>query len=66
MKNCIARLTYAFIVWKEDASLPAMFSSTNQQLFQKELILITVATTADFRNKWKPSRAIDTFCGEQR
>jgi len=31
--------TYVFIVWKEDASLPAMFnllcSSTNQQLFKK-------------------------------
>jgi len=31
--------TYVIIVWKEDASLPAMFnplcSSTNQQLFKK-------------------------------
>jgi len=24
------------------------------------------ALTDDFRNKWKPSRAIDTFRGEQR
>jgi len=28
---------------------------------QKELIVITVAITDDFWNKWKPSRAIDTF-----
>jgi len=59
---CIFRL-------KEDASLPAMFnplfSSTNQQLF-KRTFLIKVATTDDFRNKWRPSHAIDTFRGEQR
>jgi len=39
--------TYVFIVWKEDASLPAMFnplcSSTNQQLF-KRTFAIKVAT----------------------
>jgi len=54
---------------KEDASLPAMlnslFSSMNQQLFKKNF-LIKVATMDDFRNKWKPSCAIDTFRGEQR
>jgi len=37
--NCTARPTYVFIVWKEDALLPAMFnllcSRTNQQLFKK-------------------------------
>jgi len=33
---------------------------------QKELIVITVATTDNFRNTWKPSHAIDTFRGEQR
>jgi len=37
--NRTARPTYVFIVWKEDASSPAMFnllcSSTNQQLFEK-------------------------------
>jgi len=37
--NCNAYPTYVFIVWKEDASLPAMFnllcSSTNQQLLKK-------------------------------
>jgi len=53
---------------KEGASLPAMFnplfSSTNQQLFKRTFV-IKVATTDDFRNKWKPSRAIDTFRGEQ-
>jgi len=53
---------------KEGASLPAMFnllfSSTNQQLFKKNFV-IKVASTDDFHNKWKPSRAIDTFRGEQ-
>jgi len=52
---------------KEDASLPAMFnllfSSTNQQLFKRTFV-IKIATTDDFRNKWKPSHAIDTFRGE--
>ena len=32
----------------------------------KRTFAIKVATTDDFCNKWKPSRAIDTFCGEQR
>jgi len=71
--NCTARPTYVFIVWKEDASLPAMFnclcSSTAVQINNclKRTFVINVATmkiTDDFRNKWKPSRAyhkIDTF-----
>jgi len=54
---------------KEDTSLPAifnpLFSSMNQQLFKRTFV-IKVATTDDFRNKWKPSHAIDTFHGEQR
>jgi len=37
--RCITRTTYIFIVWKEDASLPAMFNllcnSANQQLLKK-------------------------------
>ena len=32
----------------------------------KRTFVIKVATTDDFRNKWKPSRAIGTFRGEQR
>jgi len=47
---------------KEDALLPAMFnplcSSTNHN-YLKRTFIIKVATTDDFRNKWKPSRAID-------
>jgi len=54
---------------KEGISLPAMFnplwSSTNQQLFKRTFV-IKVATTDDFRNKWKPSCVIDTFRGEKR
>jgi len=30
-------------------------------IVQKEVIVITVTTTEDFQNKWKPSLAIDTF-----
>jgi len=54
---------------KEDTSLPTMFSplfnSTNQQLFKKNFCNQR-SRTDDFRNKWKPSRAIDTFRGEKR
>jgi len=46
-----------------------LFNSTNQQLFKKNclkrIFVTKEATTDDFRNKWKPSRAINTFCGEQ-
>jgi len=49
---------------KEDTSLPAMFNplinSTNQQLLKRTFV-IKVATTDDFRNKWKPSRAMTLF-----
>jgi len=37
-----------------------------QQYESTTAFVIKVATMDDFRNKWKPSRAIDTFCGEQR
>jgi len=40
-------------------------SSTNQQLLKRTFV-IKVATSDDFCNKRKPSRAIDTFRGEQR
>jgi len=68
--NCTVRPGHLHIFrLKEDASLPAMFnllfSSTNQQLFKRTFV-IKVATTDDFRNKWKLSGAIDTFRGEQR
>jgi len=39
-----------------------LFQQYESTTVQKELI----ATTDDFRNKWKPSRAIETFRGEQR
>jgi len=35
-----------------------------QQYKSKKNFVIKVATTDDFRHKWKPSRAIDTFRGE--
>jgi len=45
--NYTARPIYVFIVWKEDASLPAMLNllcrSTNQQLFKRTFV-IKVAT----------------------
>jgi len=60
---------YRLKLVKEDASLPAMFNllfnSTNQELFKRTFVM-KEATTDDFRNKWKPSRAIDIFRGEQR
>jgi len=73
--NRTACPTYIFIIWKEDASLPAMnplCSSTNQQLFKRTFAFIKVATmkfTDDFCYEWKLSHAyhkINTFRGEQR
>jgi len=67
--------TYLFIVWREDASLPAMFnllcSSTNQQLFKRtsEIKVVTMKIMDDFCYEWKPSHShhkIETFHGEQR
>jgi len=49
---------------KEDASLPAMLNLSVQ--INKWTFVIKVATTDNFRNKWKSSRAVETFCGEQR
>jgi len=59
----------SIIIWKEDASLLNFrYSSTNQQLFAKDLCNESV-TLKIMDNKWKPSHAyrkIDTFHGEQR
>jgi len=51
---------------KEDASLPARYLAVQTNNFLKRTFVIKVATTDDFHNKWKPSCAINTFCGEQR
>jgi len=65
--------TYVFIVWKEGASLPAIFnllcSSTNQQLLKRtfEIRVATMKITDDFRYEWMPSctyHKIYTFRGE--
>jgi len=57
-------------VWKEDASLPAMFnplcSSTNQQLFKKNFYNQIVATTDDLHKPLRAYHKIDTFRDEQR
>jgi len=54
---------------KEGASIPTRYSAVRiNNCFKKNLCIqtIKVATTDNFRNKWKPSCIIDTFCGEQR
>jgi len=51
---------------KEGTSLPAMFDPLFSSMNQQRTFAIKVATTDDFRNKWKPSLTIDTFRGEQR
>jgi len=56
---------------KEGASLSATVCSTRYSAVRnnnclKRTFVIKVASTDDFRNKWKPLRAIDTFSGEQR
>jgi len=51
---------------KEDASLPAMFNPLFNSNCLKRTFVIKEATTDDFHNKWKPSHAIDTFCGENK
>jgi len=53
-------------IWKEDASLPAHHAAVWINNCLKRTFVIKVVTTDNFRNKWKPSRAIDTFRGEQR
>jgi len=63
----------SIIVWKEDTSLPAMYnplySSTNQQLFEKNLC--NQSSQYEINRpfscyEWKPSHAYQTIYGEQR
>jgi len=49
---------------KEDASLPTHCAAVRINNCLKRTFVIKVATTDDFRTKWKPSCAIDTFVDE--
>jgi len=58
-------------IYHQKKTLPYQLYSTRYSAVQiinclKRTFVIKVATTDDFRIKWKPSRAIDTFRGEQR